>query len=475
MKTHLIWFRNDLRTFDNPALSKACEDPDAKVIALFIATPKTWQKHFMAGSQAAFIYDNLNVLQNTLNQLGIELLYQQCNDFSESIALIKNLCRTHAINKVFYNNQYEFNERQRDAQLEEELLPHTLCEGFDGNLFFPPMTILNGQREMYKVFTPFSKTFLGRLLRIEQTIYPRPKKRQQTATLHKLEPFDYPLIPYQDLEAGEEAARQRLINFCQQQVADYALTRDIPNLDNTSKLSAYLSVGALSVRQCFKRLQLEHPLFWQNPQSGAFCWLNELIWREFYHHLLVAYPSLSKNKPFIEWTDAIIWNDDKKAFAQWQAGQTGFPIVDAAMRQLNQTGWMHNRLRMVTASFLVKDLLINWRWGEQYFMSMLTDGNLAANNGGWQWAASTGTDAAPYFRIFNPTTQGERFDPEGKFIRQWIPELSHVPDKYIHTPHLWAEKTGQPLDYPPPMVLHKEAREKTLAAFTQAKTKAAIQ
>lgn len=475
MKKHLVWFRSDLRTIDNHALSEACSDSQASVIALFIATPLQWQKHYMSASQAAFIYDHLKLLQNDLAELGIPLIYQQCDDFTDTIEYIKTLCKTESIDKVFYNNQYEFNERQRDALLEEQLLPHTLCEGFDSNLFFPPMTILNGQREMYKVFTPFSKAFLNRLLRTEPSIYPIPQKRHQTVSQQKLIPFDYPLAPYHDLKAGEKAAQERLACFCQEQVADYAITRDIPSLDNTSKLSAYLSVGTLSVRQCFQRLQLEYPLFWQNPNSGAFCWLNELIWREFYHHLLIAYPSLSKNKPFIEWTDAIVWNNDTKAFDLWKEGRTGYPIVDAAMRQLNQTGWMHNRLRMVTASFLVKDLLINWRWGEQYFMSKLTDGNLAANNGGWQWAASTGTDAAPYFRIFNPTTQGERFDPEGKFIRQWIPELSQVPDKYIHTPHLWAEKTGHPLDYPPPMVVHKEAREKTLAAFTQAKTKAAMQ
>lgn len=473
MKKHLVWFRNDLRTFDNPALSKACEDSEAKVFALFIATPKQWQTHHMSASQAAFIYDHLIQLQKALAKLGIPFIYQQCDDFPDSIEFIKTICKTQAIDKVFYNNQYEFNERQRDTLLEEELLPHTLCEGFDGNLFFPPMTILNGQREMYKVFTPFSKAFVGKLLQTEQIIYPIPKKRHQTVAQQKLESFNYPLASYHNMKAGEKVAQERLISFCQEQVADYAITRDIPSLDNTSKLSAYLSVGSLSVRQCFQRLQLEYPLFWQNPKSGAFCWLNELIWREFYHHLLIAYPSLSKNKPFIEWTDAINWNYDKKAFEQWKEGRTGYPIVDAAMRQLNQTGWMHNRLRMVTASFLVKDLLIDWRWGEQYFMSNLTDGNLAANNGGWQWAASTGTDAAPYFRIFNPTTQGERFDPEGKFIRQWLPELSQVPNKYIHTPQLWAEKAGQPLDYPRPIVLHKEAREKTLAAFTQAKTKAA--
>lgn len=474
MQTHLVWFRNDLRTIDNPALSAACEDPNTRVIALFIATPKQWQAHHMSGNQASFIYDHLTLLQEALAKLNIPLIYHQCNDFTESIDFIKDFCQAQGITKLFYNNQYEYNERQRDTLIKQQLLPNTVCESFDGNLFFPPLTILNGQQEMYKVFTPFSKAFLNRLLRNKLSIYPKPEKRRHAVTTNSVKPFDYPLKPYYDITAGEAAALDRLNIFCEQQVADYSITRDIPSLDNTSKLSAYLSIGTLSVKQCFQRLQIEYPLFWQNQQSGAYCWLNELIWREFYHHLLVAYPSLSKNKPFIEWTNAIKWNNNIEVFHQWKEGKTGYPIVDAAMRQLNQIGWMHNRLRMVTASFLVKDLLIDWRWGEQYFMSQLTDGNLAANNGGWQWAASTGTDAAPYFRIFNPTTQGQRFDPEGKFIRQWLPELANVPDQYIHTPHLWAEKPGNLLDYPFPIVQHKEAREITLSSFTQAKTKVTL-
>lgn len=250
---------------------------------------------------------------------------------------------------------------------------------------------------------------------------------------------------------------------------DYLRQRDLPALAGTSSLSPYLAIGVLSPRQCFNRLRAECPQLLEDRESGAFAWLNELIWREFYRHLLVAYPDLCRHRPFIAWTDKVRWCDDAAKLHAWQRGETGYPIVDAAMRQLNATGWMHNRLRMISASFLVKDLLIDWRAGERYFMSQLLDGDLAANNGGWQWAASTGTDAAPYFRIFNPTTQGERFDPQGTFIRKWLPELADVPDNDIHHPHRWSEKQRCTLNYPLPIVDHKQARLETLAAFEAAK------
>ena len=469
MKTHLVWFRNDLRVIDNPALTEACSDPEAKVIALFVATPKQWQQHGMSARQAQFIYDNLNALQASLAALGIPLIYQQCNTFDESIPLIEQICVTQSVTTLFYNRQYEVNEQTRDAKLETRISLQTQCIGLDGNLFFPPLTILNGQQEMYKVFTPFSRAFLSKILRHPISVSPSPEKRSQTVKENNIPIFDYPMQSYDYFKAGEDNALTTLADFCREQVEDYAHQRDIPSIEGTSKLSAYLALGVISVRQCFYQLQLEYPLFWQNPSSGAFCWFNELVWREFYQHLLTAYPFLCKHKPFIKWTNAIHWNDNQDTFNRWKEGKTGYPIVDAAMRQLNQTGWMHNRLRMIVASFLVKDLLIDWRWGEQYFISQLTDGDLAANNGGWQWAASTGTDAAPYFRIFNPTTQGQRFDPEGVFIKQWLPGLSAVPSKFIHTPHQWAEKLGQFLDYPYPIVNHATARVKTLEAFTEAK------
>ncbi|ORU03638.1 deoxyribodipyrimidine photo-lyase, partial [Klebsiella pneumoniae] len=220
-------------------------------------------------------------------------------------------------------------------------------------------------------------------------------------------------------------------------------------------------------RQCLHRLLTEHPAALDGGAGAT--WLNELIWREFYRHLMVYYPKLCKGRPFTAWTDKVAWRAEEAALQAWQRGETGFPIVDAAMRQLNATGWMHNRLRMIVASFLTKDLRLDWRAGERYFMSQLIDGDLAANNGGWQWAASTGTDAAPYFRIFNPTTQGEKFDKQGVFIRRWLPELAKVPEKALHQPWAWADKQGITLDYSRPIVDHKQARQETLAAWEAAR------
>lgn len=471
MNTHLVWFRNDLRVNDNPALTAACQDIDADVVAIFIATPNQWSYHHMAPKQAAFIYDNLLFLQESLAELGIPLLYQQCDDFKQSLNLLTKLCQAYKITSLFYNYQYEVNELQRDQAIQQLLADKVSCYGYHGNLLLPPLTIMTGNNTMYKVFTPFKKVFLEKLLKIKPQVYIKPKKRQTKIKPNLVKAFDYALESYEYIDAGEPAALQQLAIFCDDLVVDYGKTRDLPAINGTSKLSAYLTIGVLSPNQCLHELQHRYPLFWQYPQSGAACWFNELVWREFYSHLLVAYPKLSKEKPFMEWTDQIVWRNNKAEFKKWHQGQTGYPIVDAAMRQLNEMGWMHNRLRMIVASFLVKDLLIDWRWGERYFMTRLIDGNLASNNGGWQWAASTGTDAAPYFRIFNPTTQGQHFDPQGEFIRQWLPVLKNVPTKYIHTPHTWAEKEQQLLDYPKPMISHQEARKTTLITFEKAKLK----
>ena len=247
------------------------------------------------------------------------------------------------------------------------------------------------------------------------------------------------------------------------------------DLAGTSQLSPYLRFGMLSARQAVVRA-LEVSEIAPDPEArqGATTWLNELIWREFYIAILYHFPQV-RQRSFRPIYDSVPWDNDLEAFAAWCEGRTGFPVVDAAMRQLVQTGWMHNRARMIVSSFLVKDLLIDWRWGERFFMQHLIDGDPAANNGGWQWTAGTGTDAAPYFRIFNPILQGQRFDPDGVYIRRWVPELAVVPDKHIHTPWKMPEhvqrqavcRIGQ--DYPRPMVDHKWARARTLAAYKQSR------
>lgn len=468
MATHLVWFRADLRIHDNLALAAACRDKHARVLALFIATPQQWREHAMAPRQAAFLHAHLNDLQQQLADRGIPLLYAQVADFAAQGEKVAQLCAEHEVTHLFYNYQYELNEQQRDRQL-ERALQEVICQGFDDSVILPPGSVMTGDHKMYKVFTPFKNAWLRRLKEGLPECAAAPGIREGEKVTPAALDFDYPQQPFDtDLfPASEREAIARLRQFCQQGAGEYEAQRDFPAIEGTSRLSACLALGVLSPRQCLHRLLAEQPQALEGGPGAV--WLNELIWREFYRHLMTYHPDLCKYRPFIRWTDNVEWQSDDVQLKAWQEGQTGYPIVDAAMRQLNETGWMHNRLRMITASFLVKDLLIDWRAGERYFISQLIDGDLAANNGGWQWAASTGTDAAPYFRIFNPTTQGQKFDSDGVFIRRWLPELATVPDKAIHDPWIWADKQGVTLAYPRPVVDHKQARVATLAAYEAAR------
>ncbi|MGL4269091.1 MAG: deoxyribodipyrimidine photo-lyase [Plesiomonas sp.] len=469
---HLVWLRADLRLTDNRALHAACADPNAHVSLLFIAAPQQWQQHDMAPRQAEFIRQNLCVLAEEAATRNLGFLYREVPDFSAIPQTLQQLINERGITHLYANRQYELNEQRRDEQVSQRVAHQVSVTWCDDALLTVPGTVCTAQGQMYKVYTPFRRALLSQLLQRDTDCVPAPSTRTpwpHGRPADVVMPFSYPCQENPLFPAGENAALQRLRTFCQQQVAHYHEQRDCPALPATSLLSAYLTCGVLSVRQCLNRLQLEHPQCYLQPDSGAFSWLNELIWREFYHHLLAAFPDLCRGRPFIPWTEHIPWSGDQQHLLAWQTGQTGYPIVDAAMRQLNQTGWMHNRLRMICAGFLVKDLLLNWRWGERYFMRQLVDGSLAANNGGWQWSASTGTDAAPYFRIFNPTTQGQRFDPKGLFIRQWLPELAAVPERWLHTPHEWAAKQGVVLNYPYPLVEHAGARKQTLAAYEMAR------
>lgn len=472
---HVIWFRQDLRLFDNKALAAACENPDSEVHAVYTAPLSQWAAHDVSPRQIAFIHEHLKRLAQDLALLGIPLVCHVCKSYRDAAQWVATYCREHEIDALYFNNQYELNELRRDRYLAENLPENTTLTRFDDCLLLPPGSVRNQQGEMYKVFTPFKQAFLKGLHQQDFACLSKPAKRTEHAESRQEASLPTDFFPHQPTPpdplcpVGEKAAIGRLRDFCQHKVEHYLNDRDKPSVEGTSRLAAYLTIGVLSPRQCLNRLLAEAPdAFWQS-NSGASTWFSELIWREFYHHLIVAFPHLCRYKPFIDWTDHIDWNPSETDFLAWQEGKTGYPIVDAAMRQLNQTGWMHNRLRMITASFLVKDLLIDWRKGERYFMSTLTDGNLAANNGGWQWSASTGTDASPWFRIFNPTTQGKKFDPEGTFVRKWLPELTAVPDEFIHTPHTWAEKNNRFLDYPKPIVLHEKARVKTLEAFKKAR------
>jgi deoxyribodipyrimidine photo-lyase len=265
--------------------------------------------------------------------------------------------------------------------------------------------------------------------------------------------------------AGEQAALRRLGDFIRTRLARYHLDRDFPARDGTSRLSPYLATGTLSVRRCFEAVLAANGGEWDSGCTGATTWINELIWREFYVHVLQAFPGVSRYRALRPETEAIRWRAPGEDLRRWQQGLTGFPLVDAGMRELAATGWMHNRARMMTATFLSKHLLIDWRHGERHFMHELVDGELAANNGGWQWCASTGTDAVPYFRVMSPSRQALRFDPDGEYIRRQLPELAGCSTRALQTPgHPELLVTG----YPAPIVDPAQARERAMAAYRDA-------
>ncbi len=472
---HLVWFRRDLRIKDNLALIKACESK-GPVIAVFFETVEQWKNYSLSYLQADLICRRLNWLQDELAKCNIPLIVRRVDSYDDINASLAQLCHQYQITPVHGTKDYEIDEIRRDNSISGMLsLTQTKADFYDNKCIFSPGQILNKSDQCYRLFTPFKKAWLKAYK--ENPAPPLAKRvtveiSPATYTLLKQKKtiqFRYPTQASLDWPINDNAIIERLREFCRTSVADYAANRDYPSLSATSSLSPYLAIGALSPRQCLARLLISAPTCLDETQNGAAVWLSELIWREFYQHLLIFYPAISKGKSFQPWTDKITWVNNELVFKRWKQGRTGFPIVDAAMRQLNETGWMHNRLRMIAASFLVKDLHLDWRWGEQYFMTRLIDGDFAANNGGWQWSASVGVDAQPYFRIFNPTTQGKKFDPKGLFVRRWLKELDEVPDKYIHEPHLWVEKTNQTLTYPPPMIDHAVARVKALALFEKAK------
>ena len=374
---------------------------------------------------------------------------------------------------IFAEEDFSRYARQRDADIAQRL-PLQLV---GGPVVHPPGTLLKQDGTPYAVFTPFKKNaWLQRPLPRAVNLLPTPTALQSPPNMVSDGlPAEPALPPGVSFAPGEAEAQRRLAAFSQGVIDRYAVERDKLALPGTSQLSPYLRFGMISVRQvvvtAVAAMEQAHT---EEASRGAETWLSELIWREFYIHILYHFPHVLQGSFRPEY-DNIAWRNREDEFEAWGNGRTGYPIVDAAMRQLTASGWMHNRARMIVASFLVKDLLIDWRWGEKFFMRHLIDGDPAANNGGWQWAAGTGTDAAPYFRIFNPTTQAKKFDPKGAYIRRWLPELADVPNDFIHEPwtmpSLVQKTAGCTIgkEYPAPIVNHKEAREWTLAAYKKAR------
>ena len=369
---------------------------------------------------------------------------------------------------VFAEEDYSPYARSRDDGIIRQL-PLQLVTGASVQ---PPLAVHKPDGKPYTIFTPFSKAWKALPLPSPLNLPLSEIKFASDPSIHS-EPL--PGLPYPPaFYPGEAEAERRLGDFLVGPVETYAEDRNRLDLPGTSRLSPYLRFGMLSPRRAVQAAVQSADQAEGEARQGAETFLNELIWREFYQSILYHFPYVLQGA-FNPSLRAIPWRDDPVELQAWQEGRTGYPVVDAAMRQLRSLGWMHNRARMITASFLVKDLLINWQAGERWFMRWLVDGDPASNNGGWQWTAGTGTDAAPYFRIFNPVSQSQKCDPQGAYIRQWLPELAKLPTEWIHTPWLMPQADAAAIgfrpgaDYPLPIVDHKQAKERTLAAYAAAK------
>ena len=460
----LCWLRRDLRLKDNSALFSACETSKQVLLAFVFDTNILNRLTHKKDHRVEFIFNAIQSLNHKLKDQNSQVLILYGNPIKQ----IPTLCKKLKISAVFVNEDYESYAKQRDQKIhsrlaQQEILFHSLK---DQVIFGSEIKKKEGSA--YRVFTAYKKAWLKKLK-------PQEHLKERTAHLQKLFPrknkqknWNLKDFGFQktglDIPSGENSAQKQLKNFSRS-IKHYHKNRDYPYLNKTSQLSAHLRFGTLSIRECV-RLALKQ------KNKGGEVWLSELIWREFYSMILDCFPHVEKTA-FLKKYQNIKWRRSKKMFQAWCQGQTGFPIIDAGMRQLNQTGFMPNRVRMITASFLVKDLLIDWRAGEKYFADKLLDFDLASNNGGWQWCAGTGCDSQPYFRIFNPVTQSQKFDPKGSYIKSWVKELKELNEKAIHFPLAYPNHLPKNFqlgkNYPFPLVNHKIQRQKALKIFKNAK------
>lgn len=472
----LVWFRLDLRLADNPALTAAVRR-GGPVIPVFIWAPAEDGDWPPGAASRWWLHQSLNALATELEHRGARLILRQ----GESLSTLRALVRTTGAGAVFWNRRYEPTLVARDRQVKEALRADGLeVESFNSALLFEPWTVANQAGRPFQVFTPFWRHCLN------QPDPPAPDPAPSTLPAPARWPGSEPLAalalePRPDWagglraawQPGEAGAAANLRGFLERAFAEYATRRDRPDQPGTSRLSPHLHFGEIGPRQVWhavKALAAPRGLPPAAWRGGRF--LAELGWREFAHHLLFHFPH-TPAAPLREEFARFAWRRNAAGLKAWQRGRTGYPIVDAGMRELWSTGWMHNRVRMIAASFLVKDLLVDWREGARWFWDTLVDADLAANTLGWQWTAGCGADAAPFFRIFNPVTQGQKFDPQGDYVRRWVPELARLPAEWIHQP--WAAppevltRAGVELGkhYPEPVVRHAIAREVALEALAK--------
>ncbi len=476
-RTALVWFRRDLRLADNPALAHAVGTYD-RVVPVFVWAPTEAGDWPPGGAHRWYLHHSLKSLDAALRAKGSRLILRQ----SASLDALRGVLDETGAEAVFWNRRYEPAIVERDARVMTALRSDG-CDvlDFEGYLLHDPDAIRTGAGTPYQVFTPFWKSLQTHLEVRDPLPVPRMGETKAPDVWPRSEPLEsLHLLPEKSWDAGfydvwtpgEATAQERLAAFTEHALIDYATARNDLAADGTSRLSMRLHWGELSARQVW-----QHVRGWQ--QNGAMkqaadAFLREVAWREFAYHLLHHFPHTTGH-PLKEKFAGFPWEDDPDALEKWQRGQTGFPVVDAGMRQLWQTGWMHNRARLVVASFLTKDLLLPWQKGARWFWDTLIDGDLANNTLNWQWSAGSGADAQPFFRIFNPVSQSKKFDPDGDYIRRWVPELAALPTRHLHAP--WEapadvlRKAGVTLGetYPRPLVEHKAARARALEAFAAIK------
>ncbi|WP_171478522.1 cryptochrome/photolyase family protein [Acinetobacter ihumii] len=467
----LVWFRQDLRIEDHCALWHARQQGNC--IAVVILSPEQWKMHDDAQVKIDFYLRQLTVLKQQLDVLNIPLIIETIPLWQDVPLFLQHVTEQYNIHSVHANIEAGVNELKRDHAVQAILnrLDKELVLYHDRTIF-PLGSIRNKSEQPYQVFGAFKKTCYERLsVALPQCF---PTIESQSAALKLKSPTQIPSMSELGFEpvntsmqtlwpVGQGIVQQQLDDFIEQQLYDYHQGRDFPAQTGTSKLSAYLNIGILSIRQCLQALFRHQQHHFIIEHQGQQTWLDELLWREFYQHLLFDYPELSRHQPFKKNTKKIVWRNAHDDFQAWTQGRTGIPIVDAGMRELTATGWMHNRVRMICAMFLSKNLLIDWRKGEQWFMQHLIDGDLAANNGGWQWSASTGTDAVPYFRVFNPISQSKKFDPDAIYLKKWLPELADLNTTEAHEPY--AKNPNLNIDYPKAIVDLKQSRLRVIDVF----------
>ncbi len=472
-ETTLVLLRRDLRLADNPALYEAVQR-GGPVFVVYIRESDDPDASSLGAAQDWWLHHSLSGLSDSIEKKGNRLILKSGNQNKTVYALIDEIGAT----AVFWNRRYHKQGRDQDANLKKTLSSRGIkAKSFGASLLHEPSKLLTRSGGYYKVYTPFWKAFIEEPPFAEPL--PAPAEIPAPSFLPQSESLsDWSLLPKepnwaagfsQHWKPGEDGAKTALETFLESNIDGYKKDRDFPAKAATSRLSPHLALGEISPLQIWHTVNDE-----KSPSETRQKFRQELVWREFSWHLLFHFPEL-KTREFNDRFAGFAWDFDEKAFNQWTKGQTGYPIVDAGMRQLWQTGWMHNRVRMIAASFLIKDLMIDWRHGEAWFRNTLIDADPASNAASWQWVAGSGADAAPYFRIFNPTLQGEKFDPEGDYVREFVPEIAALPNKYLQQPFkappdvLKSSGLTHGKTYPKPLVDHKQARDRALEAFQATK------